>query len=147
MAGDRANSSNDNPLYELETEMVHSGGNFSGSHVGLAMDSLRTAVASVVDLADRQFALLVDDKFSAGLTSGLVAPLPDDHPDKGLHHGFKGMQRLISALTAEALQLCMPLTAFSRSTAAHNQDKVSMGATAARRTRRGFAQEAMAVPY
>src|SRR4029077_14572197 len=40
-----------------------------------------------------------------------------------------------SALTAEALQLCTPLTLFSRSTECHNQDKVSMGSIAARRTR------------
>lgn len=31
--------------------------------------------------------------------------------------------------------MTMPLTSFSRSTEAHNQDKVSMGATAARQTR------------
>lgn len=129
------NSSNDNPLYDVATGMVHSGGNFTGGHVSLAMDTLRTALASVADLVDRQFALLVDDKFNQGLTPGLIVPLPDDHPDKGIYHGFKGMQLLMSALTAEALQLCMPLTVFSRSTAAHNQDKVSMGATAARRTR------------
>ena len=129
------NSSNDNPLYDVSTGMVHSGGNFTGGHVSLAMDTLRTALASVADLVDRQFALLVDDKFNQGLTPGLIVPLPDDHPDKGIYHGFKGMQLLMSSLTAEALQLCMPLTVFSRSTAAHNQDKVSMGATSARRTR------------
>ena len=42
---------------------------------------------------------------------------------------------MASSLTAEALSLCMPLAAFSRSTECHNQDKVSMGTTAARRTR------------
>lgn len=129
------NSSNDNPLYDVETGLVHSGGNFTGGHVGLAMDTLRVAVASVGDLVDRQLAQLVDDKFSNGLPTGLIHPLPPGHPDEGIYHGFKGMQLLMSSLTAEALQHCTPMTTFSRSTAAHNQDKVSMGATSARITR------------
>jgi histidine ammonia-lyase/phenylalanine ammonia-lyase len=86
------NSTNDNPLFDGESGTAHSGGNFSGFHVGLAMDSLKTAVASVADQADRQFALLVDEKLSNGLTPNLVAPLPDDHPEQGIHHGFKGVQ-------------------------------------------------------
>lgn len=129
------NSSNDNPLYDVETGTVHSGGNFTGGHVGLAMDALRTAVASVGDLVDRQFAQLVDEKFSNGLPAGLVHPLPSGHPDEGVYHGFKGMQLLMSSLVAEALQRCVPMTIFSRSTAAHNQDKVSMGATSSRTSR------------
>jgi histidine ammonia-lyase len=52
-----------------------------------------------------------------------------------LRHGFKVINIAASALTAEALNLCMPVTAFSRSTECHNQDKVSMGTIAARRTR------------
>jgi histidine ammonia-lyase/phenylalanine ammonia-lyase len=129
------NSANDNPLYDLENHRVHSGGNFSGFHVALAMDTLKTAVASIGDLLDRQFELMVDEKFSNGLTPNLIAPLPDDHPEKGIYHGFKVMQLAMSALAAEALGKCMPMTVFSRSTECHNQDKVSMGSIAARQAR------------
>jgi phenylalanine ammonia-lyase len=129
------NSSNDNPLYDLEAGVVRSGGNFSGFHVGLAMDTLKTAVASVADLLDRQFELLNDEKYNMGLGMCCTLPLPDDHPEAGTHHGFKGMQLAISAVTAEALNACSPMTIFSRSTACHNQDKVSMGAAAARQAR------------
>lgn len=129
------NSANDNPLYNLENRQVYSGGNFAGFHVALAMDTLKTAVASVADLLDRQFALMVDEKFNNGLTPNLIARLPDDHPERGIFHGFKTMQLAISALTAEALHTCMPMTAFSRSTECHNQDKVSMGSIAARQAR------------
>ena len=129
------NSSNDNPLYDLDAGTVRSGGNFSGFHVALAMDTLKTAVASVADLLDRQFELLNDEKYNMGLGMCCTNPLPDDHPEAGTHHGFKGMQLAISALTAEALNACTPMTVFSRSTACHNQDKVSMGATAARQAR------------
>jgi histidine ammonia-lyase/phenylalanine ammonia-lyase len=129
------NSANDNPLYDLDNRQVHSGGNFSGFHVALAMDTLKTAVASIGDLLDRQLELMVDEKFNNGLTPNLIADLPDDHPEKGIYHGFKGMQLAMSALAAEALNRCMPLTVFSRSTEAHNQDKVSMGSIAARQAR------------
>jgi phenylalanine ammonia-lyase len=129
------NSSNDNPLFDTRTERAINGGNFAGSHVGLATDALRTAVASVADLLDRQLALVVDEKFSEGLPPNLAPTVPSGHPEEGLRHGFKGLQIACSALTAEALNLCTPLTVFSRSTEGHNQDKVSMGSIAARRTR------------
>jgi phenylalanine ammonia-lyase len=129
------NSANDNPLFDAEARQVHSGGNFSGFYVGLAMDTLKTAVASVADLLDRQMELLVDEKFSGGLPPNLIVALPQDHPDAGIFHGFKAAQIAMSSLVAEALGLCMPMTAFSRSTECHNQDKVSMGAVAARQAR------------
>jgi histidine ammonia-lyase/phenylalanine ammonia-lyase len=129
------NSSNDNPLFDAATNTVLSGGNFAGGHVALAMDSLKTALASVADLMDRQLELIVDEKFNHGLTPNLIPDFPAGHPERGLNHGFKGMQLACSSLTAEALSRCMPLSVFSRSTECHNQDKVSMGATAARHAR------------
>jgi phenylalanine ammonia-lyase len=129
------NSSNDNPLFDTGSGVVLSGGNFSGGHVAMAMDSLKTALASVADLMDRQLELIVDEKFSHGLTPNLIPRFPPGHPELGLNHGFKGMQLACSSLTAEALSRCMPLSVFSRSTECHNQDKVSMGATAARYAR------------
>ncbi len=129
------NSSNDNPLFDVPSGRVLSGGNFSGGHVGVAMDSLKTAVASVGDLLERQMELIVDEKFSAGLTPNLIGKAVADGPEAGLHHGFKGMQLACSSLVAEALNRCMPMTVFSRSTECHNQDKVSMGATSARHAR------------
>jgi histidine ammonia-lyase len=129
------NSANDNPLYDAATGQVHSAGNFSGFHVALAMDALKMAAASVADLIDRQFELLVDEKYSAGLPANLSPNLPDDDPAFGTQHGFKSFQIALSSLAAEALGCCMPMSAFSRSTEAHNQDKVSNGAAAARSAR------------
>ena len=45
--------------------------------------------------------------------------------------GLKALQLTSSALTARAAQRVVPDTVFSRSTEAHNQDKVSMGLNAA----------------
>ncbi len=106
-----------------------------GSHMGQGMDSLKIALANLCDLMDRQLELVVDEKFNVGLTPNLIPYFADNDPEAGLHHGFKGMQLSCSALTAEALKLCNPATIHSRSTEAHNQDKVSMGTIAARDAR------------
>jgi phenylalanine ammonia-lyase len=129
------NSSNDNPLFDAATGTVHSGGNFYGGHVAQAMDSLKIAVASIADLLDRQLEHIVDEKFSNGLTPNLVPWFDAGEWRAGLHHGFKGMQIACSAITAEALKTSAPASVFSRSTEAHNQDKVSMCAIAARDAR------------
>ncbi len=129
------NSSDDNPLFDPVGGRVQSGGNFMGSHIGQGMDSLKVALANLCDLMDRQLELVVDEKFNVGLTPNLIPFFADNDPEAGLHHGFKGMQLSCSALTAEALKLSNPATAHSRSTEAHNQDKVSMGTIAARDAR------------
>jgi len=124
------NGIDDNPLVDpVRGEVVH-GGNFYGGHVAFAMDGLKSAIASVADLLDRQLALLCTPETSGGLSANLTAT------DDVTQHGFKAMQISASALTAEALKLTMPAAAFSRSTESHNQDKVSMGTIAARDCRR-----------
>jgi len=124
-----ANGVSDNPLFEPATGELLTGGNFYGGHIALAMDALKTAVASAADLCDRQVAQLVDARFSRGLPLGLTGV---EAGRRALHHGFKASQISASALTAEALKLTMPATSFSRSTELHNQDKVSMGTIASR---------------
>jgi histidine ammonia-lyase len=124
-----ANGANDNPLVDPATGDVLHGGNFYGGHIAFAMDGLKTAVANVADLLDRQLALICNETTSHGLPSNLVARTT---ADRVAHHGFKAMQISASALTAEALKLTMPASVFSRSTECHNQDKVSMGTIAAR---------------
>ena len=123
------NSANDNPIIDADNRLILHGGHFYGGHIGFAMDSLKSAVASIADLLDRQMALLVDAKFNHGLPQNLSGAPIARAP---INHGFKGMQISVSAWTAEALKLTMPATAFSRSTESHNQDKVSMGTIAAR---------------
>jgi phenylalanine ammonia-lyase len=129
------NSSDDNPLFDPEAGRVQSGGNFYGGHMAQAMDSLKVALANLCDLVDRQLEVVVDEKFNMGLTPNLIPRFAEDHPEAGLHHGFKGMQLCCSAMTAEALHLSAPVSIHSRSTEAHNQDKVSMGSIAARDAR------------
>jgi len=123
------NSANDNPLIDGDAELVLHGGHFYGGHIAFAMDALKTAVANLADLMDRQLALLVDSKYSHGLPQNLSGSSEARAP---INHGFKAVQIGASAWTAEALKLTMPASVFSRSTECHNQDKVSMGTIAAR---------------
>lgn len=129
------NASDDNPLFDVEGGAVRSGGNFYGGHMAQAMDSLKVALASSSDLMDRQLELVVDEKFNNGLTPNLIPFFEPDSPEAGLHHGFKGMQLAASSMVAEACKLANPVSVHSRSTEAHNQDKVSMGSIAARDAR------------
>lgn len=123
------NGANDNPLLDPETGEVLHGGNFYGGHACFALDALKTAVANLADLVDRQMAQICNPDMSNGLPANLVGRTGSD---SAAHHGFKAMQISTSALTAEALKLTMPASVFSRSTECHNQDKVSMGTIAAR---------------
>jgi phenylalanine ammonia-lyase len=126
------NSANDNPLFDVATGEVHSGGGFSGGHIAQAMDALKTAVAAVADLLDRQLARVVDEQFANGHPPNPVPRFAADEGRAGPHHGFTGLRIAASAVTAEALQRSIPAGVFSRSTEAPNQDKVSMSAMAAR---------------
>lgn len=123
------NSASDNPLVDPETGDLLHGGNFYGGHICSAMDTLKTQVANLVDLLDRQLALLCNPTTNHGLPPNLVGV---SGPRSPAHHGFKAMQITTSALAAEAAKLTMPASVFSRSTENHNQDKVSMGTIAAR---------------
>ena len=129
MIENELNSANDNPIIDGEGEHILHGGHFYGGHIAMVMDTMKTGVANLADLMDRQMALLMDRKFNNGLPNNLSAA-EDDR--KAINHGFKAVQIGISAWTAEALKHTMPASVFSRSTECHNQDKVSMGTIAAR---------------
>lgn len=116
------NSVNDNPLVDPDSREILFGGNFFGGHPALVLDTLKIAAASVADMVDRQFALLVDEHHNMGLPETLV-------PYGG--SGVKGLQMACSALTEQAVQRSFSDSVLSRSTECANQDKVSMGVQAA----------------
>jgi histidine ammonia-lyase len=122
------NGASDNPLVDVESGDVLHGGNFYGGHLAMVADLLKTQLANLADLAERQLVLLNDPSHNGGLPENLVLV---EGAARAAHHGFKAMEITASALTAEALKLTMPASVFSRSTEAHNQDKVSMGSLAA----------------
>ena len=126
------NSANDNPLVDIDAGRVYNTGNFYGGHICAACDYLRTAVANISDLADKQAELIIDGKFN-GLTENLIPFTPPDHPRAGLRLGFKAAQITISALRGEIQSYSFPISITSAPTEALNQDKVSMGTISARK--------------
>ncbi len=101
----------------------------SGQTSFVVADALKVQIANLADLMDRQFATLVDTRYSNGLPSNPTGATGDRAT---INHGFKAVQIAVSAWTAEACKLTMPASVFSRSTECHNQDKVSMGTIASR---------------
>ena len=131
LVGREINSVNDNPVILPEQRMILNGGLFFGGHVAIACDTVKAATISVVNLMDRQLALLMEPARNGVLPENLVATtMVSDAP--ALHHGFKAMQITASALAAEALKNAQPAAVLSRPTEASNQDVVSMGTIAAR---------------
>jgi len=126
------NSSNDNPLVDIDTQQLYNTGNFYGGHICAACDYLRTALANIADLSDKQAEIIIDGKFN-GLTENLIPFTPADHPRAGLRLGFKAAQITISAIRGEVATYCFPVSLTSAPTEALNQDKVSMGTISARK--------------
>lgn len=129
MLATELNGVSDNPIVDVANERLLHGGNFYGGHVAHVSDSLKVAVANVACLLDRQILLLCNPRESDGLPTDLVGVTG---AEACTHNGFKAVSIAASSLTAEAMKLTMPASAFSRSTESHNQDKVPMATTASR---------------
>jgi len=120
------NGVNDNPLIDHIGGKIYTSGNFYGGYIAHAMDTMRICVGNIADLIDKEFALLVDHKFNKGLGESLkINP-------KSTHHAFKLIQVTLSSLSADILMNTNAASLYSRPTESLNQDKVSMGTTAAR---------------
>lgn len=126
---DEINSTSDNPLVDTEGQIAM-GGNFYGGYLSQAMDYIKIGLAHQSDLADRQLTLLVDEKCNRGLPPNL-ADWKTQGDEKHLNHGLKGLHQAANAITSEIMAKAMPNGIFSRSSESHNQDKVSLGMSAA----------------
>ncbi len=123
------NSVNDNPVVDPETETIYNGGHFYGGHIGLSMDLVKVALGSIINLFDRQFALLIGDA-TPSLPETLLPNEWLPEAERNLHHGMKALQITLTSLTALAQQRAFPDTLMSKQTECDNQDVVSMGTNA-----------------
>ena len=117
----------DNPSVLIDRDEVLSGGNFHGEALGLGLDHLALALTGLSTIAERRIARLVDPALNNGLPAFLS-------PDPGRRSGFMLAQYTAAALVSENRSLCFPASADSIPTSAGQEDHVSMGATAARKT-------------
>lgn len=128
---DEINSVSDNPLFDAESEAMAAGGNFYGGYLGHGMDYFKICTAHLVDMIDRQVMLLFDPGAGYGFPPNLANWPAMTVEERHLHHGLKGLHQATNAITSEVVAMTTASTVFSRSSESHNQDKVSLGMSAA----------------
>ncbi|HEY7417048.1 MAG TPA: aromatic amino acid ammonia-lyase [Ktedonobacteraceae bacterium] len=125
---EEVNSCNDNPLIFETPEDIFHGGNFHGQYVSMYSDFLNVALAEIGVTAERQLNRLVDPHLNNGLPPFLA------HINAGLYSGFEGAQYLATSIASENLDLAAPSSIKSIPSNGANQDIVSMGLNAARKS-------------
>ena len=120
------NAATDNPMIFAEDGSIISGGNFHGAPVALAADLLAIALTDLASVSERRTARLVDGHLS-GLPDFLVR-------EGGLNSGFMMAQVTQAALVSECKTLAHPASVDSIPTSAGQEDHVSMGFWAARKS-------------
>jgi histidine ammonia-lyase len=116
----------DNPVV-LEGEVV-SAGNFHGQALAYAADMLASVCADIGSISERRVDRMLDPARSRGLPAFLS-------PDPGLNSGFMITQYTAAAIVAALRSAAGPLATQNATTSAGQEDHVSMGYEAARRTR------------
>ncbi len=122
---DEVNSTNDNPVVDLENRHVYHGGNFHGDYVALEMDKVKIATAKLSMLLERQLNYLMNAKVNE------IFPPFMNLAKLGFNFGIQGMQFTAVSTTAENQTLAYPMYLHSIPNNNDNQDVVSMGTNAA----------------
>lgn len=136
------NSVTDNPIVTKEGDVI-SGGNFHGQPMALSFDFLGIAVAEMANISERRLERLINYQLN-DLPAFLVK-------HGGLNSGFMISQYAAASLVSENKILAHPASVDSIPSSANQEDHVSMGTIAARKsrdilenTRRVLATEIMA---
>ena len=116
----------DNPIID-DGDDFSMGGNFYGGYISQAMDSMKLGMAHWSDMLDRQFMCLIDEATNRGLPPNLADWQGLGEDQQFANHGLKGLNQAMSAITSEVMAQSVPGGIYSRSSEAHNQDKVSLG--------------------
>lgn len=122
------NSATDNPLIFADEEEVISGGNFHGQPMALSFDFLAIGLAELANISERRLERLVNPSLSNGLPAFLVG-------NGGLNSGFMIVQYSAASLVSENKVLAHPASVDSIPSSANQEDHVSMGTIAARKSR------------
>lgn len=121
------NAVTDNPLMFLEDEAVISGGNFHGEPMALPFDYLGIACAELASISERRIERMVNAALSNGLTPFLTT-------EPGLNSGYMIVQYSAASMASENKVLAHPASVDSIPSSANQEDFVSMGTTAARKS-------------
>lgn len=121
------NAVTDNPMIFPEDEAVISGGNFHGEPMALAFDFLGIACSELADISERRTERMVNSALSNGLTPFLTTK-------PGVNSGFMIVQYSAASMVSENKVLAHPASVDSIPSSANQEDMVSMGTTAARKS-------------
>ncbi|WP_244834981.1 histidine ammonia-lyase [Clostridium sp. BJN0001] len=122
------NSVTDNPILFTEDEAVISGGNFHGEPLALVFDYLGIAVSELANISERRLERLVNPALSEGLPAFLTR-------HGGINSGYMICQYCAASMVSENKVLAHPASVDSIPSSANQEDHVSMGTTAARKSR------------
>ena len=125
------NSVTDNPLIFSDEETTRSGGNFHGEPIALVMDYLGIAMADLGNISERRINKMLDPATNEGLPAFLI---PKE--SAGLSSGYMIAQYTAAALVAENKVLAHPVSVDSIPTSANQEDHVSFGPIASRKSRK-----------
>lgn len=121
------NAVTDNPLLFNEDEAVISGGNFHGEPMALPFDFLGIACSEIASISERRTERMVNAALSNGLTPFLTTV-------GGVNSGFMIVQYSAASMVSENKVLAHPACVDSIPSSANQEDFVSMGTTAARKS-------------
>ncbi|MDC7955899.1 histidine ammonia-lyase [Fusobacterium simiae] len=122
------NAVTDNPIIFVDTDEVISGGNFHGQPMALPFDFLGIALSEMANVSERRIEKMVNPAINHGLPAFLVE-------DGGLNSGFMIVQYSAAALVSENKVLAHPASVDSIPTSANQEDHVSMGSVAAKKSK------------
>ena len=123
------NSVTDNPLiFPGENGACISGGNFHGQPMALPFDFLGIALSEMANVSERRIEKMVNPAINHGLPAFLVEK-------GGLNSGFMIVQYSAASLVSENKVLAHPASVDSIPTSANQEDHVSMGSIAAKKSK------------
>lgn len=120
------NSATDNPIITKDGDVL-SGGNFHGEPMALSFDFLGIAVSELGSISERRLERLINYQLND------LPPFLVKHG--GLNSGFMITQYAAAALVSENKVLAHPASVDSIPSSANQEDHVSMGTIAARKSR------------
>ena len=121
------NAVTDNPLLFPDDEAVISVGNFHGEPMALAFDFMGIACSEIADISERRTERMVNAALSNGLTPFLTT-------EGGVNSGYMIVQYSAASMVSENNVLAHPASVDSIPSSANQEDMVSMGTTAARKS-------------
>lgn len=119
------NSVTDNPIVTREGDVI-SGGNFHGQPMALSFDFLGIAISEIANISERRLERLINYQLND------LPPFLVKHG--GLNSGFMITQYAAAALVSENKVLAHPASVDSIPSSANQEDHVSMGTIAARKS-------------